>query len=120
MGAPMVAEEVLAYLSTIISVAFAGRLGGYSLGVFTLSHALTNISGGGTCEAGRLGGCACGEHASSIRRANSSPTDRVLLPCSAAGIALLNGVTGAVDTFASQAHGSRTFPAIGACMPVES
>lgn len=42
----MVAEEVLAYLSTIISVAYAGRLGGYSLGVFTLSHALTNITGG--------------------------------------------------------------------------
>ena len=35
-------------------------------------------------------------------------------PGSAAGIALLNGVTGAVDTFSSQAHGSRTFPAIGA------
>lgn len=52
MGVPMVAEEVLAYLSTIISVAFAGRLGGYSLGVFTLSHALTNITGG-TWEAGR-------------------------------------------------------------------
>ncbi len=46
IGAPMVAEEVLAYLSTIISVAYAGRLGGYSLGVFTLSHALTNITGG--------------------------------------------------------------------------
>ncbi|PRW44986.1 MATE efflux family [Chlorella sorokiniana] len=73
IGAPMVAEEVLAYLSTIISVAYAGRLGGYNLGVFTLSHALTNIT----------------------------------------GIALLNGVTGAVDTFSSQAHGSRTFPAIG-------
>lgn len=45
IGAPLVLEEVLAFLSTIISVAYAGRLGGYSLGVFTLSHALTNITG---------------------------------------------------------------------------
>lgn len=29
------------------------------------------------------------------------------------GIALLNGVTGAVDTFGSQAHGSRSYAAIG-------
>lgn len=30
-----------------------------------------------------------------------------------AGIALLNGMTGAVDTFVSQAHGSRSYPSIG-------
>lgn len=73
IGAPLCMEEVLSYSSTMISLAYAGRLGARPLSVFSLSHSLTNIT----------------------------------------GIALLNGVTGALDTFGSQAHGSRSFPAVG-------
>lgn len=49
-----------------------------------------------------------------MRSTAAAHTYRSHRPGFAAGIALLNGVTGAVDTFSSQAHGSRTFPAIGA------
>lgn len=41
----MIGEEVAYYASTIISVAMAGRLGGFALGAFSLSHAVTNITG---------------------------------------------------------------------------
>lgn len=51
----------------------AGRLGGSALSAFTLSHAITNIS----------------------------------------GIAFLNGITGGLDTHASQAHGCGAHAAIG-------
>ncbi|KAL4448503.1 hypothetical protein ABPG75_005722 [Micractinium tetrahymenae] len=73
IAAPMVVEEALSYASTLIALAYAGRLGARALSVFALSHSLTNIT----------------------------------------GIALLNGVTGALDTYGSQAHGSGNFPAIG-------
>ncbi|KAL4438174.1 hypothetical protein ABPG77_010535 [Micractinium sp. CCAP 211/92] len=73
IATPMILEEALSYASTLISLAYAGRLGAHALSVFALSHSLTNIT----------------------------------------GIALLNGVTGALDTFGSQAYGSGNYPAIG-------
>ena len=73
LGSPLVAEELISYCGTLVALAFVGRLGAEALGVFTLAHCITNIT----------------------------------------GIALLNGLTGAVDTFAAQAHGSRSFAAIG-------
>lgn len=76
MATPLVLEEALSYASTLISLAYAGRLGARALSVFALSHSLTNIT----------------------------------------GIALLNGVTGALDTFGSQAHGSGNFAAIGVAL----
>lgn len=102
IGGPMSAEEAFAYASTVLAMACAGRLGGFALGVFTLSHALSNITGA-PCTTFRPQPCPC-----------CNPKPRHQFPTHA-GIALLNGLTGAIDTFSSQAHGSRSFPAIGTC-----
>lgn len=48
MATPLVLEEALSYASTLISLAYAGRLGARALSVFALSHSLTNITGAGT------------------------------------------------------------------------
>lgn len=45
IAAPMILEEALSYASTLISLAYAGRLGARALSVFALSHSLTNITG---------------------------------------------------------------------------
>ena len=53
IGAPMIAEELLTYASTLVSLAYAGRLpvapgGVHPLSAFALSRSLTNITGRST------------------------------------------------------------------------
>lgn len=42
---PAPSLQLLAFGGTIVSLGFAGRLGSFALSAFTLSHAVTNITG---------------------------------------------------------------------------
>lgn len=45
LGWPLVVEEVLTYLSTVIAVAMVGQLGAFQLSAFALARSVTNITG---------------------------------------------------------------------------
>lgn len=87
IATPMILEEALSYASTLISLAYAGRLGARALSVFALSHSLTNITG---VAPGRrvTAGCSrstCDEQHSLFRRCPPrAPAMPQALPCSTA------------------------------------